>query len=159
MFWGGIGEAYTNLRSPLFAHDGNVNAETYLDCLKKTLLKNMPHTLARTEWQFMQDSCSRGAHSSKTIKAWLDSMGIKYLGDCWPMIWPPNSPDLNPIEAMWNILKNRVADRHPQNKADLIKFAKEEWDLIPNDVVQKLLDRATQLRKECAKNGGYKVGR
>ena len=74
-------------------------------------------------------------------------------------IWPPNSPDLNPIEAMWNILKNRVADRHPQNKADLIKFAKEEWDLIPNDVVQKLLDRATQLRKECAKNGGYKVGR
>ena len=86
-------------------------------------------------------------------------MGIKYLGDCWPMIWPPNSPDLNPIEAMWNILKNRVADRHPQNKADLIKFAKEEWDLIPNDVVQKLLDRATQLRKECAKNGGYKVGR
>lgn len=159
MFWAAISEVYENLRSPLYAHPANVDADSYIHCLKTTLLKNMPGGTQRGEWVFMQDSCTHGCHSSKKVRDALDAMGVQYLGDKWPMTWPANSPDLNPIEGMWKILKDRVAARCPTTKAELIKYACEEWDLIPNDMVQKLLDRADKLRKECAKNGGYKVGK
>ena len=33
--------------------------------------------------------------------------------------WPANSPDLNPIEISWPILKDKVADEHPTSAKNL----------------------------------------
>ena len=45
-----------------------------------------------------------------------------------PGIWPPNSPDLNPIENLWHILRSKVRKRNPRpmKKAELITALKEE---------------------------------
>ncbi|GFV59729.1 transposable element Tc1 transposase [Trichonephila clavipes] len=74
----------------------------------------------------------------------LDSEGIQRL------VWPARSPDLNPIENVWDALGRQVAGRNypPTNKNTLIRALTEEWDKLP----QQLLDNVVQSivrRVEC----------
>ncbi|GFU11464.1 transposable element Tcb2 transposase [Trichonephila clavipes] len=74
----------------------------------------------------------------------LDSEGIQRL------VWPARSPDLNPIEYVWYALGRQVAGRNypPTNKNTLIRALTEEWDKLP----QQLLDNVVQSmvrRVEC----------
>ncbi|GFU91326.1 transposable element Tcb2 transposase [Trichonephila clavipes] len=74
----------------------------------------------------------------------LDSEGIQRL------VWPARSPDLNPIENVWDALERQVAGRNypPRNKNTLIRALTEEWDKLP----QQLLDNVVQSmvrRVEC----------
>ncbi|GFT30901.1 hypothetical protein TNCV_1682811 [Trichonephila clavipes] len=60
------------------------------------------------------------------------------------------SPDLNPIENVWDALGRQVAGRNypPTNKNTLIRELTEEWDKLP----QQLLDNVVQSmvrRVEC----------
>ena len=64
------------------------------------------------------------------------------------MEWPSQSPDANPIENAWKILKSNVKARHPKNKAELWKFAQEEWARIPPEYFAKL---AYSFPKRCQK--------
>ncbi|GFT24124.1 transposable element Tcb2 transposase [Trichonephila clavipes] len=74
----------------------------------------------------------------------LDSEGIQRL------VWPARSQDLNPIENVWDALGRQVAGRNypPTNKNTLIRALTEEWDKLP----QQLLDNVVQSmvrRVEC----------
>ncbi|GFY34641.1 transposable element Tcb1 transposase [Trichonephila clavipes] len=81
----------------------------------------------------------------------LDSEGIQRLA------WPARSPDLNPIENVWDALGRQVAGRNypPTNKNTLIRALTEEWDKLP----QQLLDNVQSMvrRVECciALHGGH----
>ncbi|GFY25122.1 hypothetical protein TNCV_2693131 [Trichonephila clavipes] len=46
------------------------------------------------------------------------------------LVWPARSPDLNPIENVWDALGRQVAGRNypPTNKNTLIRALTEEWD-------------------------------
>ena len=78
-------------------------------------------------------------HSGGENKSLRD--GIGYL----QLPWPPNSPDLNPIENVWMLLKRRLRKRfskveqRPHSEADLFSAAQEEWALIPQEVIDKLI--------------------
>ena len=41
--------------------------------------------------------------------------------------WPGNSPDLNPIANLWEVLKNKVADKQPSSAKGLEDAIKEVW--------------------------------
>ncbi|GFT25264.1 transposable element Tcb2 transposase [Trichonephila clavipes] len=69
----------------------------------------------------------------------LDSEGIQRL------VWPARSPDLNPIENVWEVAGRNYP---PTNKNTLIRALTEEWDKLP----QQLLDNVVQSmvrRVEC----------
>ena len=55
------------------------------------------------------------------------------------MDWPSNSPDLNPIENLWAIVKGNVEKRMPQNINELERF-------IPDTVVINLVG---SMRHRC----------
>ncbi|GFV33815.1 retrovirus-related Pol polyprotein from transposon TNT 1-94 [Trichonephila clavipes] len=66
------------------------------------------------------------------------------------LVWPARSTDLNPIENVWDALGRQVAGRNypPTNKKTLIRALTEEWDKLP----QQLLDNVVQSmvrRVEC----------
>ncbi|GFW45788.1 hypothetical protein TNCV_4495091 [Trichonephila clavipes] len=83
-------------------------------------------------------------HRTLAVQDCLDSEGIQRL------VWPARSPDLNPIENVWDALGRQVAGRNypPTNKNILIRALTEEWDKLP----QQLLDNVVQSmvrRVEC----------
>ncbi|GFU31511.1 transposable element Tc1 transposase [Trichonephila clavipes] len=91
---------------------------------------------------FMDDNAT--CHRTLAVQDCLDSEGIQRL------VWPARSPDLNPIENVWDALGRQVAGRNypPTNKNTLIRALTEEWDKLP----QQLLDNAVQSmvrRVEC----------
>ena len=55
--------------------------------------------------------------------------------------WPSNSPDLNPIEHLWYILKCQIKrrKRQPRNRKELIIALQEEWQKIDMDIVSNLI--------------------
>ncbi|GFW14478.1 transposable element Tc3 transposase [Trichonephila clavipes] len=77
-------------------------------------------------------------HRTLAVRDCLDSEGIQRL------VWPARSPDLNPIENVWDALGRQVAGRNypPTNKNTLIRPLTEEWEKLP----QQLLDNVVQRR-------------
>ncbi|GFS75737.1 transposable element Tcb2 transposase [Trichonephila clavipes] len=62
------------------------------------------------------------------------------------MEWPACSPDMNPIEHVWDALGRRVAGRQPppQTLQELERALLEEWDRIPQLVINSLIDSMPQ---------------
>ena len=41
--------------------------------------------------------------------------------------WPGNSPDLNPIEKLWTVLKDKVSEKQPASAKELVDAIKTVW--------------------------------
>ena len=90
--------------------------------------------------------------SSRVVDAFLAHEGIQR------MVWPANSPDLNPLEHLWDQLKRAVSARINANTnlADLAQMLEEEWNAIPQQRATRLVNT---MRRRCQevidKRGGY----
>ena len=74
------------------------------------------------------------------------------------MVWPAQSPDLNPIEHSWGYLKRRLAEyEHPPNGIlELWERIQVEWDKIPVEECQKLIESmARRIEAVLRAKGGY----
>ncbi|GFU52961.1 transposable element Tcb2 transposase [Trichonephila clavipes] len=60
---------------------------------------------------------------------------------------PAYSPDLNPIEHVWDALGRRIAARlhHPENTQQLKRMLIEEWALLPQEMLHQLVLTARGL--------------
>ncbi|GFV82729.1 transposable element Tcb2 transposase [Trichonephila clavipes] len=139
MVWAGI---MINGRTRLHVvANGTMTSQRYID---EVLL---PHVrlfrgAVGDKFVFMEDNAT--CHRTLAVQDCLDSESIQRL------VWPARSPDLNPIEKVWDALGRQVAGRNypPTNKNTLIRALTEEWDKLP----QQLLDNVVQSmvrRVEC----------
>ncbi|GFV63509.1 transposable element Tcb2 transposase [Trichonephila clavipes] len=64
------------------------------------------------------------------------------------MDWPAYSPDLNPIEHVWDALWRRIEARlhHPENTQQLKQMLIEEWALLPQEMLHQLV---LSMRRRC----------
>lgn len=122
--WGAI---WIGGRSDLVRLQGNVNALTYCDVLHEffTAAKLPAHS-----W-FQQDNAP--AHRSWMTSQLLEDMDVRILP------WPARSPDLNPIEHVWDILGRRMQHHACQNLNQLFEALKEEWHSIPQEDLDGLI--------------------
>lgn len=116
---------------PLVEINGNMNAAIYKDILEKNLLTYAEETMPQN-WIFQQDNDPK--HTSKLLKQWFSASNIRVLR------WPSQSPDLNPIEHLWEMLDRQVRKHTYSNKAALFKSLKEEWDKIPPACINRLIE-------------------
>ena len=111
MVWGcitphGVGE--------LIRIEGSITSERYIKILENGLFKSIDaHKLLLKNITFMHDNAS--VHSSKFTKEWLRLNKVNAIE------WPSCSPDLNPIENLWEILHQKVRKSKikPENKDQL----------------------------------------
>ena len=68
---------------------------------------------------FKQDGAA--CHCLKLLSDFLKKKNIKTLD------WSGNSQDLSPIENLWALLKDKVANEHPTNPKDLETTIKCTW--------------------------------
>ncbi len=116
-------------KTPLVVLHGNVNAVVYQDILENHCL---PHARRVYRNNFrLQDDNAR-AHKAAAVREFLDAEGVQH------MPWPACSPDMNPIEHAWDALNER--DNIPQSLQELAQDLTEEWDVLPIDGINKLVD-------------------
>ncbi len=74
------------------------------------------------------------AHSAKATSTWFKDHGIPVLN------WPENSPDLNPIENLWGIVKRKMRYARPNNAEELKATIRATWALITPEQCHRLMD-------------------
>ncbi len=70
------------------------------------------------------------------------------------MDWPSMSPDLNPIEHLWGILKRNVEERKVFNIHQLRDVLMEEWKRTPVATCEALVNSMVKRVKAVLENNG-----
>ncbi|CAH1996093.1 unnamed protein product [Acanthoscelides obtectus] len=126
MVWGAI--AYGS-RSPLIFIRGNMNAQRYIhEVLEPHLL---PHLDTLADPTFQQD-------------------------DVTLLPWPPRSPDLSPIEHVWDMMGRRLLNlqRPPQTLEALREELVVAWNEIPQEDIDHLIRRMPRRVGDCIAHPG-----
>jgi hypothetical protein len=72
------------------------------------------------------------------------------------MEWPPQSPDLNPIELLWDELDRKVREMQPTSAKHLWECLQNAWESIPQSCLSKLTERMVRVcRAVITAKGGY----
>lgn len=97
-----------------------MNTEWYVeDIIDHRILPQMNEWFPNGEGIFQQDNAP--CHVSKRSRERFRDLGIILLD------WPPASPDMNPIENLWGIVKKRVLKEKPRTKNQIIATFLQLW--------------------------------
>lgn len=138
--WEGLG--------PLIKIRSTLCADGYKDILDNSALPALWQHFGNDHCLFQQDRAP--CHTAMSIEAWFEEEKVKKLD------WPAQSPDLNPIEHIWDELERRIKmrTRKPSSFADLSFALTEEWSQIPVETYRKLVESMPSRVKEVIKAKG-----
>ncbi|UYV83858.1 hypothetical protein LAZ67_X000442 [Cordylochernes scorpioides] len=135
MVWGAI--AYDS-RSPLLRIQGTMTAQRYVDDVLRPVtlpyLQGVPNAL------YQQDNAR--PHTARISQ--------QALQDVQMLPWPPYSPDLSPIEHVWDIIGRRLhALPQPRSEDELWQMVEREGRAIPQDAIRTLIDSLPRRVAAC----------
>lgn len=113
--------------------EGKMNAASYCQILEDNLSLSTRELRLGRRYIFQQDNDPK--HTAKATQKWFEDHHVNVLE------WPSQSPDLNPIENLWQDLKRAVHARSPSNLTELEQFCREEWRKIPASRCASLIDK------------------
>ena len=128
MVWGGISHG---VKSPLIVVPGNLTAVRYRD----EILRPVAVPLVQQHQMTFQHDNAR-PHVARVCQDVLAKNNLV------PLDWPPNSPDLSPIEHLWDELDRRVKRRRntPTLSGNCKQYLLEEWENIPMRKINALVN-------------------
>ena len=143
MTWEGVGLACKI--------DGKMDANLYTEILEDELQGTLQY-YGKTPQDviFQQDNDPK--HTSRKAKQWFEDHEFEVMG------WPAQSPDLNPIEHLWVILKSKLASypTPPKGIHELWERVQKEWEEISVSTCQRLIESMPRRVQEVKKaKGGY----
>jgi hypothetical protein len=121
-------------KTKLYIFTGNMDSPFYEGILKERLVVDGRRIFGDRPWVFQQDGDPK--HTSDRVQGWL-RQHVRFIPKA---DWPANSPDLNPMENLWAYLQRRVYAREPRTLDGLQRIIQEEWDAIPVEQLQRLVN-------------------
>jgi hypothetical protein len=119
---------------------GIMNSRRYLDMLKRNFRREKPIIL-------QHDRSS--VHMARIVQDWLNTQQIQMLE------WPAQSPDLNPIENAWAVLKRSMNYSTIVSTDDLEAAILETWNKLKTSSLAKtLVESMPERLTHCIENGG-----
>ncbi|UYV82887.1 hypothetical protein LAZ67_22001238 [Cordylochernes scorpioides] len=149
----GVISSEGDVMPPHFFEKGlRMNADTYINVLETVVKPWMDMVAAGRKYVFQQDSAP--AHKAKKTQSWLTLNVPSHWG---PDIWPPNSPDCNPLDYyVWGVVERDV------NKAShtTIQSVKKAVHTVMTQMDKVIVAKAcasfrTRLETVVANNGNY----
>ena len=128
--------------------EGRMNGTKYQEMLGKYLLTFGP-IIGGQNWTFQQDNAP--GHSSKSTIGWFQSKNIRVLK------WPSRSPDLNPIENLWRLMKDELERETERSIDDSMSKIEEIWERIVPRNLESLIGSMNRRLQKCIDANGAKI--
>lgn len=103
----------------LYIFKGMMRQDQNIEVLKTKMLPQVQEWFSNGDYVFMHDSAP--CHTAKKVKIFLGEKNVKVLE------WPGNSPDLNPIENLTELMKREIFQENITNKRSLIERLIAVW--------------------------------
>ena len=148
--WGGIS---SDARTELTIVEGRLNSPRYIEEILQEHVVPYVDFIGAEIFLLMHDNAR--PHSAQCVEQYLDDVGIRRLQ------WPARSPDMNPIEHVWDMLKRRVktSPNPPQNLRELKSALMAAWDEIPQmdikNIIQSMPERMQAVIRARGGNTRY----
>jgi transposase len=148
MMWGSfLGDRVGDL----YRVDGIMKKEEYHSILQRHAI---PSGLRLYGEGFVLQQDNDPKHTSKLCQNYLESKQEK--GVLRILEWPSQSPDLNPIELLWEEMDREIKKQKPTSIPELERIARQVWSNISAETLQKLINRLPRLCKAVIEaEGGY----
>lgn len=133
--WGAISKRGA---TQLVIFDGIMDAAFFVPEVLESTLKPFIDAVYPDGHRFQQDNDPK--HTSNLAKNFMAENDINW----WK--WPAESPDLNPIEMVWNQLKRNVSKRNPTTKDQLTQYIEDFWltEMTP-ELCSKYIDHTFKV--------------
>lgn len=115
--------------------EGRLNQHQYKEILQRDLMDTvMGYDLNPAFMIFQQDNAA--VHTAKSVLQWFRLQEFDLLQ------WPAHSPDLNPIEHLWGLLKRRLNqhDTPPRGMLELWERIEDCWSSITPEYCRRLYE-------------------
>jgi transposase len=150
MFWGCF--SFLGL-GPLVALSGSQNQYSYLETLKDNLIHEMQFIKEEygLDMTFMHDNAP--CHKADSITKFFEDQEIDTVN------WPAQSPDMNPIENLWAIIKQKRAAKYPlpSSEEELIEQIFSIWNNLDIGLCKNLAKSIENRLKSVIKRKGKAI--
>ncbi len=135
---------------PLVPIDYRLNTTAYL-----SIVADHVHPFMTTVYPSSDATSSRimhHVHKAQIIPDWF----LEHDNEFTLLKWPPQSPDLNPIEHLWDVVEReiRIMDVQPTNLQQLRDAIMSIWTKISEECFQHLVESMPRRIKAVLKAKG-----
>ena len=152
MVW--VGATSKGLKTPLiFIEEGvKINQTVYRRMLEEKVLPWVQEVVGKQGVTLQQDGAT--SHTANSVQAWCR---CNFKGFWEKELWPPSSPDLNPMDfGLWSILETKACCTSHPNLDSLKRKLTSAWDEIDPEVVHATCAQVLpRLQKVIKNKGGY----
>ena len=144
MVWGGISlDGHTDLH---VLQGGKLTAVRYRDEILGPIVRPYAGAIG-PQFLLMQDNAR--PHTARASMQFLNDEGIDVMD------WPARSPDLNPIEHVWDTIQRRLRrrPRQPRTVQELADVLVQEWQGLTQPFIRRLIRSMPRRCRACINAG------